>query len=67
MCGNVATRHAACTTPSPVNMIDAGGLCHALGGDSAVSFDVNPYNDGLYLSYFHGPFCVAWDVVQSDT
>lgn len=54
ICGNVQSKHAACTTPSPVNMIAADGSCAALGSWDVSAFDVNPYADGAYLTYYHG-------------
>jgi len=54
ICGNVQTKHAACTTPSPANMIAADGTCSALGSWSVAAWDVNPYADGAYIEYYHG-------------
>jgi len=57
VCGNVVSQHAGCTKPSPANMIGADGTCAALGDDwnkGVTAFDPNPYQDGAYLTYYHG-------------
>jgi hypothetical protein len=54
VCGNVKSRHAGCTIPSPANMIQSNGTCTPLGDSTVSAFDVNPYADGAYLTYYHG-------------
>jgi len=54
VCGNVQTTHPKCTEASPANMIAADGTCSKLGDSLVTAWDVNPYNDGAYLTYYHG-------------
>jgi len=54
VCQNVQPLFLNCKTPSPVNVIDKSGNCTALGDINAATFDINPYADGVYLTYYHG-------------
>jgi len=56
VCGNVVSQFPSCTHPSPVNIIDSNGNCTYLGDLAVAAFDVNPYSDGAYLTYYHGSY-----------
>eukprot|EP01114_Cavostelium_apophysatum_P015169 TRINITY_DN407_c0_g1_i1.p1 TRINITY_DN407_c0_g1~~TRINITY_DN407_c0_g1_i1.p1 ORF type:complete len:177 (+),score=11.28 TRINITY_DN407_c0_g1_i1:78-608(+) len=56
ICGDVhQDLHYCLGGPAPANMIDTSTYtCTALGDSNVYSWDLNPYNDGVRLTYYHG-------------
>jgi len=55
ICGDVANPVPSCTHPAPMYQISQDkSQCTFLGETAVAAWDPNPYNDGIYLTYYHG-------------
>eukprot|EP00047_Mylnosiga_fluctuans_P002569 m.225025 g.225025 ORF g.225025 m.225025 type:complete len:171 (-) comp11195_c0_seq1:38-550(-) len=54
VCGAVKSAFSTCKPGSAINRIDPQGNCTSLGNADVAFFSPNPYNDGVYLSYWAG-------------
>jgi len=54
VCGTVVSSFKNCSSISPVNQIDGSGRCVRIGDIATTTWDPNPYEDGAYLTYYHG-------------
>jgi len=55
ICGDVAHRISSCHSAAPAYQISSDKqTCKHLGETGVAAWDPNPYNDGIYLTYYHG-------------
>jgi len=55
VCGDVDNRFSACKMPSPINQLSMDkSKCMSLGEIGVSAWDPNPYDDGIYLTHYHG-------------